>query len=190
MTLTEQKKRRRQQFLQKRSALTDAEHRKASTRIIHTLLDRPEYQQSRVIHCYVSMNDRREVDTHALIKRMLQEGKKVVVPKMNPQAKTMTHIHLTEFDRLEENDWGILEPRSGAEVMEKDLDMVVVPMAGGDTDKNRIGYGGGFYDRFLSSLEASTIGLTYDCCIDPDGVPVEDHDVSLQKIITEKRVIE
>lgn len=120
---------------------------------------------------------------------MIQEGKKVVVPKMNFQAKSMKHIHLTSFDRLEKNEWGILEPRSGPETLLKDIELVVVPMVGADEEKNRIGYGGGFYDRFLSKLEATFIGLTFECCIRAEGIPVDEHDVPLDKIITEKRLI-
>lgn len=168
--------------------MSDSDYRKASATISHYVLDQQEYGSSRVIHCYVSINERKEVDTHALIKRMMQEDKKVVVPRMNFREKSMDHIHLTSFDRLEENDWGILEPTGGPRVLTRDIDLVIVPMVGADIRKNRMGYGGGFYDRFLESLDVPTVGLAFERCV-VDGLPTDEHDVQLTKIITEQRVL-
>ncbi len=179
----------RERFLNRRNELNPSTYRKFSAIIARTLLDQDEYQSSRVIHCYISMNERHEVETHALIKRMMQEGKKVVVPKVHFEERTMQHIHLTSFDRLEKNKWDIWEPSSGPGVYPKDLDMVIVPMAGGDTQLNRIGYGGGFYDRFLEDLDLPRVGLTFECCVKEKPVPAGAHDVPLTKIITEERVI-
>ncbi|GEM_PF-121646 len=188
-SIAQKKKKKREEFLQRRNDLSDGEYRKASAAIARTVFDQPEYREARVIHCYVSMNDRKEVETHALIKRMIQEGKKAVVPRVDFENRSMEHLHLTSFDRLEKNDWGILEPRSGARVYPKDLELVIVPMAGGDTKLNRIGYGGGFYDRFLSDLDIPRLGLAFDCCIEDQPLPTNEHDVPLTKIITEKRVL-
>jgi 5-formyltetrahydrofolate cyclo-ligase len=73
-------------------------------------------------------------------------------------------------------------------VIEK-LGLVIVPMVGGDNQKNRIGYGKGFYDRFLKQVDCPTVGLLFNECL-VQKIPVEPFDVSLGKIITEDQIIE
>ncbi|HKK44144.1 MAG TPA: 5-formyltetrahydrofolate cyclo-ligase, partial [Balneolaceae bacterium] len=81
------------------------------------------------------------------------------------------------------------EPNGGEQVSPKELDLVVIPMVGGDEQRNRIGYGEGFYDRFLSLVSCPKIGLTFEQNI-VERIPVEDFDITLDKIITEQRVID
>lgn len=168
--------------------MDEDEYHAASGAITERLKNTPEYKDADIVHCYVSMNKRREADTHSLIKAMLAGKKKVVVPKVNPDSGTLSHFELNSFDELSRNSWGVLEPRNGEEVPPDVLELVVVPMVGGDEQGNRIGYGKGFYDRFLTGIKCPLIGLCFEECI-ADRVPVEDFDVPLDKIVTERRVI-
>lgn len=178
----------RQQFLSYRDGLTEEEYYNKSGTIINRLEEDPDFRQSRCVHCYVSMNDRREVNTRSMIQWMLNSRFKVAVPITNFDDGTLTHVQLDSYDELEENQWGVPEPPRKDPVDLDALDLVIVPMAGGDERCNRIGYGKGFYDRFLQEVSCPTIGLTYEECM-VDELPVEEFDVPLSKIITEDRVI-
>lgn len=109
---------------------------------------------------------------------------------MHMDDVSLTHIQISRMNDLSPNDWGVPEPTIGRRVRVSEIDLVIVPMLGGDLQKNRIGYGKGFYDRFLSRVDCPKIGLTFDLGIVENGIPVEEYDVSLDKIITEKRVVE
>jgi 5-formyltetrahydrofolate cyclo-ligase len=134
------------------------------------------------------MNNRREVETRELIKEMLFKGKRVVVPITDFKKDTLTHVQLTSYQELEKNKWGVLEPNGGKEVSPEELDLVIVPMVAADETCNRMGYGEGFYDRFLKEVTSPTIGLIFDQNI-VESIPTENFDVPLDKIISEHRVL-
>lgn len=186
--IAEQKERIRNKLLERRQQLEETDYLAKSQTIIDTLQCQPEFEQAETVHCYVSMNERREVNTHQLIKKMLSEDKKVVVPRTEFSTGELSHFYLENFDDLIENKWGVLEPKSGKKANLVDLNLIIVPMAGGDKKKNRIGYGKGFYDRFLNKVTAPAIGLLFEDCL-LKKIPVEKFDVPLDKFITEKKVI-
>lgn len=159
-----------------------------SKTIIDHFYDQEEYQNANTIHCYVSMNERREVNTQPLIREMLSNNKGVVVPVTQFEDQSLQHIKLNAFSDLETNKWGVLEPRRGEEYQTSDIDLVIVPMVGGDEHAHRIGYGGGFYDRFLQNIRVRTIGFCFEQNI-VSSLPTEPFDVPLDKIITEERII-
>ncbi len=187
--IRKQKKKLRQQLLDQRTAIDAVDFEERSDKIIKTLLDQQKLSTAHTVHCYVSMNERREVNTHGLIKKMLAIGKDVIVPVTHFDEGTLSHIRLHSFDALKKNKWGVLEPVGGEEVPPQKLDLVIVPMVGGDTQCNRIGYGKGFYDRFLKDVSCPKIGLVFEQNIIPE-IPVEEFDISLDVIITEQRVID
>lgn len=178
----------RKHLRSKRKRISESDFLRKSEDIIRALRQQEEYRSARTVHCYVSMNRRREVNTHPLIKAMLTNTKQVVVPVTDFQDQALQHIKLESFDHLEANKWGVLEPRNGKECDLSELDLVIVPMVGGDEQGHRIGYGGGFYDRFLEGIDCSTIGLCFEQNIVPE-LPAESFDVPLDKIITEERII-
>ncbi|MDZ7715377.1 MAG: 5-formyltetrahydrofolate cyclo-ligase [Balneolaceae bacterium] len=189
MSIAEQKQELRQQLLSRREAFSEKDYQYKSQKIINKLKIQPEFREAEIIHCYVSLNKRNEVNTLPLIKHLLTAKKRVVVPVTNFDDGTLSHTFLNEFSALQENKWGVLEPAKGKTAEPDEMDLVIVPMAGGDYKKNRIGYGKGFYDRFLNKVSCSTIGLLFDDCLVSE-IPVEEFDVPLSKIITEEHVIE
>lgn len=188
MEISSKKEKLRRELLEKRKAISQIEFEKGSERIIASLMQQPEFSEADIIHCYVSMNDRREVNTHQFIQEILSVNKTVVVPVTNMEKGTLRHVNLPSFDVLEANNWGVLEPRGGAEIDPVSLDLVIVPMVGGDEKGNRIGYGEGFYDRFLKNVLCPTVGLLFEQNVTSE-IPVENFDIPLDKIITEQRVI-
>lgn len=188
MDIQKRKQELRQRLLEKRSELTKEEYTRKSAQIIRRLKGEPEFKKAHTIHCYVSINERNEVNTRPLIKALLAAERNVVIPVTNFDSGILTHVYLNRFSDLKKNEWGVPEPIRGEEADTDDLDLVIVPMAGGDYDKNRIGYGKGFYDRFLQQVGCPAVGLLFERCL-VDTVPTGKFDVPLDKLVTEKRTI-
>ena len=171
-----------------RKGISEADFIQWSRQIIESLKEQEEYRRAQTIHSYVSMNKRREVNTHPLIQEMIGAGKTVVVPQTQFEDSSLHHFKLASFDDLIENKWGVLEPLEGGRVSAEELDLVIVPMVGGDRRKHRIGYGGGFYDRFLSRVRCPKIGLCFEQNV-VEELPTESFDVALDKIISEEQIV-
>lgn len=178
----------RKDLLSRRSRIPEDQYYSKSGEIIETLQRLPEVSGAQIIHCYISMNQRREVNTHSLLKELMKKGHTVAVPLTHMETGELTHVVLKDFNQLKSNRWGVLEPVQGERISEEELDLVIVPMVGGDALCNRIGYGKGFYDRFLQKVACPAIGLLFECCL-VEEIPVEPFDVRLNKLITEKRII-
>ncbi|MEX0780530.1 MAG: 5-formyltetrahydrofolate cyclo-ligase [Balneolales bacterium] len=175
----------RKKLLQTRSRLSDAEITLISEKITDTVLGLQTYQNAETVHCYLSIN--KEISTTSLINNLLRHNKRLVVPRVITGTNRMEHIALKDHDHLKPNAWGIAEPHGGTNVDIQQLDLVLVPMVGGDPKGNRLGYGKGFYDQFLSGVKCPKIGLMPECCL-VDQLPVEPHDVKLDMIITENTI--
>jgi 5-formyltetrahydrofolate cyclo-ligase len=102
----------------------------------------------------------------------------------------LSHIRLDSLKDLRKNSLGVPEPVGGRKFSVDDLDLVIVPMVAGDRKKNRIGYGAGYYDRFLTNCSAPKVGLLFDCQLYDDTLPVESFDIPLDILITESERIE
>jgi 5-formyltetrahydrofolate cyclo-ligase len=164
----------------------------------------PELKAARVIHIFSAMESQREPGTGTLIERLMAQGKQVVVPVMQWEQRQLYHVALSAETPLIPNKWGIPEPPlpsehkksvSGAAgtsklIAPETLDLVLVPLLAGDVAGNRLGYGKGFYDRFLHQLrpDASCFGMLYEAGLF-DEIPVEPHDRPLDGFITEKRTL-
>jgi len=181
----------RRNYLDKRKSLSEEKAELKSKNIVKKLTQLTRFKEATVIHSYVSIKKNREVDTIKFIKRCLETGKEVVVPKMVGEGK-LKHIHIDSLDDLKENNMGIHEPAldNSDPVSVNELDLVVVPMVAGDRFKNRIGYGAGYYDRFLENCSALKVGLLFDCQFFDGKLPVQEYDIPLDILITESRKIE
>ncbi len=184
----EKKKVIRKKLRKKRRDISDTDFSKWSDKIISKLKGQREYKTARIIHAYVSMNDRREVNTHSLIREILHEPKQLVVPVTQFNSGNLRHFYLESYNKLKRNKWGVLEPEDGEECPVEKIELVIIPMVGGDEQGYRIGYGGGFYDRFLENITCPKIGLCFEQNM-VDELPTEPFDARLDKIITEKRII-
>ena len=134
-----------------------------------------------VVMTYVSIGS--EADTARLINLLLERGQRVCVPVVCGKELELSYI--SGLDGLVRTSLGVLEPP--AEIHERcdkaEVDAVIVPALAFDKSLFRIGYGGGFYDRFLSGISAVKIGICYDFCVVEDFFP-ESHDVKVDYIIT------
>ncbi len=163
-----------------------------SKRIIDTLKATREYQDARIIMCFVSFED--EVMTHQFIKDALAEGKKVFVPHIIKVEKIMVPAEILDFDQdLEPGYYGILSPRED-EIRIKDkaeIDLVVTPGVLFDRRGYRIGYGAGFYDRFFSALDPAVPRIAIGFSLQQtEEVPRDEFDLPVHKLITENGITE
>ncbi len=157
-----------------------------SREIEERLFSLPEFKSARAILFFVSF--RSEVETVPMIRRVLGDGKRVILPKVKGKELELFEIH--NFDKdVSPGAWGILEPCETAPAKLDALDIILVPGAAFDERGNRIGYGAGFYDKLLSEFKKPTIAIAFEQQIVPK-VPTDPHDMPVQKIVTEKRIIE
>lgn len=174
----------------KRDAQTREEINRKSKIIIDKLISTQEYKKSKFIFVYVSFG--KEVKTHKFIKKVLKEGKRIGVPLTNINTKEMICSEIKDFDKeLGIETFGILEPKKKyvRKVRIDKMDLVIVPCVAFDKRCFRVGYGGGFYDRFLKILKPDIpkIGLAFKLQM-INSVPIDEYDISLNTVITEKNV--
>ena len=177
----------RQTIKQKRLALSSNEVQRRSRSVFQRLMKSNFYQNAQSIACYVSVQN--EVDTHNLIQIALKNGKQIGVPVTDPDGH-MAFQAISSLDILHPVHFGLLEPPRDAntEIPPESFDLILLPGLAFDDRGNRIGSGGGYFDRFLSTIPAHTAALSYDFQI-LDQIPTDSHDIRLDYIITESRVI-
>jgi 5-formyltetrahydrofolate cyclo-ligase len=181
----------RSERLHARRALS-ADHRQAaSARIASTLIHSHEFAASRAIACYLPCDD--EVDPRRVIARAWCAKKRVFAPVIDGRGG-MIFRQISPDTRLERNYFGLWEPVTGALIAAPKIDLVLTPLVAFDTSRNRIGMGGGYFDRcfaFLrhrrSWLHPKLIGLAFDCQR-VEKIQTNPWDIPLYRIVTESRV--
>ena len=161
----------------------DADIRKNQDAIIfQKVIELKEYKRANTIFVYVSFGS--EVETKRIIERIISDGKYAVIPKCDTKSHTMHTFKIDSLSQLKKGAYGIEEPREDCvEVLKEHIDLVVVPGLCFDLKGNRLGYGGGYYDRFLADFKGFTVGLSYNECI-ADIVPADEYDCRLDLIIS------
>jgi 5-formyltetrahydrofolate cyclo-ligase len=180
----------RKKFTALRHAMTEAERIEKSEAIHRKVTATDQFRESSVIALYSPI--RHEVDTEAIFHEARRLGKTTAYPLTKRGQKALRFFCVDEPDRLIPGTYGIKEPdaHSAPEVAVHELDMILVPAVLLDVDGFRIGYGGGYYDRLLSdpSVRAYTTAIAYDFQV-VRRLPRSDHDVPVDRIITENRMI-
>lgn len=168
-----------------RKAHTDEQIHEMSLAVKERLLNLPEYQKAGVLYAY--MDCKHEVETRDVIRAAWAEGKRVAVPKVLGQE--MRFYYITSFEKdLEDGSFGIKEPREGEPAEEQDA-LLLMPGVAFDPDRHRVGYGGGFYDRFLERHpKLVTVALAFEFQV-KEKVPFEEFDIRPAKVVTEKRIL-
>jgi 5-formyltetrahydrofolate cyclo-ligase len=141
-----------------------------------------------VVCLYASF--KHELGTHTLLQTALGAGKVLVLPRAQPNGTLSLH-EVSDLSTLTSSHLGILEPAPGAPPRDvTDVDLFLVPGLAFDSNGHRLGYGAGFYDRLLRQAKptAFTVGYGFDFQVNPE-VPVEDHDQSLDAIVTPTGVV-
>jgi len=185
------KKELRTELLKKRDAIPP-EVRRAKDRLMRErLLALDEIKVANLIFFFASF--RSEVDTHEPMKSLLAEGKRIVLPKVDRENHLLLLYEIKGLEELVPGYMGIPEPSVLSEervITVNDIEAVIIPGAGFDEAGNRIGYGGGYYDRLLASIEKNipVIAPAYEEQL-AASVPSEPHDIRVAMIVTDRRVI-
>lgn len=175
----------RKQIIQERNRLSQKQVEQKSQSVFLRLISLLEYQNSNTIFTYVDCKN--EVATKPIIRHALAHGKKVAVPKVN--KKEMDFYYIQSLEELQPGNFGILEPVTN-QVAKPESACFIMPGVVFDLKLHRIGYGGGYYDRYLSSFvgDSSVLALAFELQILP-SIPYETFDISPSKLVTERRVI-
>lgn len=154
------KKELRKEYLTKRKGL-DSQFVKIESLKISDILTQNFNLDNKTVHCFIPIIKNNEVDTWLIIDRIMEKGK-VAVPKSNFNDNTLSHFYFEKDTQLAMSKFDILEPVGANPCSVSDIDVVLIPLLTFDTNGYRIGYGGGFYDRFIAELPEKTqlIGLS------------------------------
>lgn len=138
-----------------------------------------EYKDAKTVFCYVSAGS--EVDTHDLIKEILPL-KRVVVPYCTDKCGNMIAVEIKSFDELKEGFFGIPEPVNPKEFPKEKIDFAIVPAIAFDKDGFRLGYGKGYYDRFLSDINPFKLGICKEELL-AESLPHDEYDVKMDSVL-------
>ena len=172
----------RKQVLQEMKALSQEQKQAIDQALNERLLQHPFYQEAKVIATYLSFPH--EFQTQELIEQALKDGKKVLIPKTYPKGRMDFVVY--DPQQLVKTSFGLLEPQGDLEVVDaSQIDLIHVPGLAFTTEGYRIGYGGGYYDRYLKHFSGNTLSTVYPCQI-RDFIP-EDHDIPVQEVLVDER---
>ena len=172
----------RKQVLQEMKALSQEQKQAIDQALNERLLQHPFYQEAKVIATYLSFPH--EFQTQELIEQALRDCKKVLIPKTYPKGRMDFVVY--DPQQLVKTSFGLLEPQGDLEVVDaSQIDLIHVPGLAFTTEGYRIGYGGGYYDRYLKHFSGNTLSTVYPCQI-RDFIP-EDHDIPVQEVLVDER---
>jgi len=185
------KKEIRAQIKAEKAALSRAYIEAYSAHLAEVAAAQSFYRDADVIYAYLAYNE--EIRTEALIRRAWADGKRVAVPKVLDQG-VMEFYYIDSFDGIAPGYFGIPEPEGAPGRVADDRNfLMLMPGLAYGRDHNRIGYGGGFYDRYLERKQAEgagfvTVALAYGFQIF-DGIPAEAHDRKVDIVISDQEII-
>lgn len=187
-----QKENLRKRFIRFRQSLTDDEYEQLSAAIVEHAATHAVVGHAKTVHVYWPLVADREIDTRPLIARLESRGAEIILPVVlnfdREEEPALKHVRFPGAEHLRVNKWGIAEPKHGESVDVRKLDAVIVPALGVGRNGHRIGRGRGYYDAFLSTVNAPKICLVYNACF-VEVVPREAHDVAIEVVMTEHGVV-
>ncbi|MBQ6381861.1 MAG: 5-formyltetrahydrofolate cyclo-ligase [Clostridia bacterium] len=172
------------QLRQQYKALRHAIPQKAakSLEICRAVERLPNWRTATVVALYASLPD--EVDTAPLIAAALRAGKTVCLPKV--EGNEIAFYRIGEATQFHSGAYSIREPQSEVRIEKSDIELIIVPLLAADSQNYRLGFGGGYYDRYLQDFTGTTLGICFGEQLSPTPLPHEAHDVPLENIITQQ----
>nr|WP_315179142.1 5-formyltetrahydrofolate cyclo-ligase [uncultured Flavobacterium sp.] len=171
-----------------RNALSENEIEEMSLAVANKILTLPIWEKT-YFHIFLPITEQKEVNTEFILHLLSGKDKEIIVSKADFEARNMTHFLLTDNTRIKKNAYNIPEPIDGIEVPSHKIDVVFVPLLAFDKKGHRVGYGKGFYDKFLSECKPDVIkiGLSF---FDPEELitDVFEGDVKLDYCVTPDEV--
>lgn len=171
----------RKKILHEMKAIPRQQKQAIDQALTELLLQHPFYQEAKIIATYLSFPH--EFQTQGLIEQALKDGKKVLIPKTYPKGRMDFVVYNPQ--QLVKTSFGLLEPQGDLEVVDaSQIDLIHVPGLAFTTEGYRIGYGGGYYDRYLEYFSGHTLSTVYHYQVQ-DFIP-EKHDIPVQEVLIDE----
>lgn len=171
----------RKQVLKEMKAISQEQKQAIEQALTERLLHHPFYQEAKVIATYLSFPH--EFQTQGLIEQALRDGKKVLIPKTYSKGRMDFVVY--DLQQLVKTSFGLLEPQGNLEVVDaSQIDLIHVPGLAFTMEGYRIGYGGGYYDRYLEQFTGHTLSTVYHYQVQ-DFIP-ENHDIPVQEVLIDE----
>lgn len=171
-----------------RNALSENEIEEMSLAVANKILTLPIWEKT-YFHIFLPITEQKEVNTEFILHLLSGKDKEIIVSKADFETRNMTHFLLTDNTKIKKNEYNIPEPVDGIIVPSNKIDVVFVPLLAFDKKGHRVGYGKGFYDKFLSECKPSTIkiGLSF---FEPEEEinDVHEGDMQLNYCVTPKTI--
>ena len=168
----------RKKILQEMKALSQEQKQAMDRALTEHFLQHPFYQKAKTIATYLSFPH--EFQTQELIEQALKDDKKVLIPKTYPKGRMDFVVY--DPQQLVKTSFGLLEPQGDLEVVEpSQIDLIHVPGLAFTTEGYRIGYGGGYYDRYLEHFAGQSLSTIYPCQVQEFNF--ENHDIPVQEVL-------
>lgn len=173
------------------SALSESDRVACSAAACSRVLASQAFRSAGTVLVYMPM--RSEVDITTVVLEAFRCGKSVCVPRVPEGGRLMNAVEITSIDdeTMASDALGVRVPRGGREVVADSIDLVIAPGVAFDLRCQRLGRGGGYYDRFLAKMPRSTtlLGICFDCQL-VDSIPAQEADIPVHAVITDRRLIE
>ncbi|MBX2968596.1 MAG: 5-formyltetrahydrofolate cyclo-ligase [Cyclobacteriaceae bacterium] len=180
----------RKLYLQKRKVLSEAEYLALNHRLTEVFFSSVDLSFINVLHTFLPVVEKREPDTWLIIDRIRREFPHVrlSIPRVNTETDQLENFYFEGLHQLKKNNWGILEPTQGIPTPPEKIDMVLIPLLAFDNQGNRVGYGKGYYDRFLGSCPQKTKKIGISFFSSEEEIPSTNSDEQLDHCITPTEV--
>jgi 5-formyltetrahydrofolate cyclo-ligase len=178
-------------YLAKRKALSEEERMSLSKQLCDLFFSTIDLSSTKVVHIYIPIESKQEPDTWLIIDRIQKDFPliRISIPKIQNEA--MESFYFEGLHQLEKNNWGILEPKLGVPTPINEIDLVIVPLLAFDKLGHRVGYGKGFYDRFLKDCRSDCRKIGLSLFQPEEKIEDTDHlDVPLGMAFTPKEVFQ
>jgi 5-formyltetrahydrofolate cyclo-ligase len=180
-------------YLAKRLALSESDYEKVNKQLCENFFASIDLSEIKVIHTFLPIEKIKEPNTWLIIKKIEKEfsGISISIPKINNQTSNLDNFYYEGAKQLELNTWEIPEPKEGIPTPTDKIDAVLVPLLAFDLQGHRVGYGRGFYDKFLNQCPASLkkIGLSFFEPVE-NIIDINKHDHSLTHAVTPVKVFQ
>jgi 5-formyltetrahydrofolate cyclo-ligase len=183
MNIKEEKNKLRNDIMKQIWALSKEYTLEADKKIYEKVINVKEYKEASTIFCFVNTED--EINTRNIIEDALESGKRVGVPKCIGKG-IMGVYEIKGYSSLKDGKYGILEPKEGCPLIKsEEIDFAIIPCVSCNREGYRLGYGGGYYDRYLENANFATAVICRETII-CDYIPHDENDIKIQIVITDK----
>ena len=177
----------RKGFLKKRKDLSEEDLAKISEQIINNFLN--DFSIKGLVHIFLPIKHFNEINTWPLVDKLFELKVEVASSIVDFETMNLSHLKLTDSTSFMINEWGVPEPKAGENVDPERIDMVIIPLVVCDLSGYRIGYGQGFYDKFLSECSDNVIKVGFTIFEPVEAIEdIESHDVALDSCVSPNEV--